>query len=303
MNVLIPLTITDAMLTSSTVPEPAAGETAWVSAGTYVVGDLCIRSTTHRVYRCVQGHTGRTALPEVDVTFWLDVSATLRWSIFDQFVSTPSTGTTSISYVLRPGFFNAVALLGLVGDTLTLSLKDAPGGTVVYNSTNSLVNDPLDWYDWAFGVITQKSMVVVPDLLPYADPELTVTVTGVGTVKAGMLVVGDYRPLMSPLAGYGVQYGATVQPTTFSYIKTDEFGNTVIKQRGSATDMSVDLVLPTSDASSTLTSVKQVLDVPALWVATASPLYDGLTVFGLGSGRLTYDSLYTNFAITVKGML
>ena len=44
--ILKPTPITDAMLASCTVAEPAAGETAWTSAGTYALGDNCIRTTT-----------------------------------------------------------------------------------------------------------------------------------------------------------------------------------------------------------------------------------------------------------------
>ena len=73
MYVLKPITITAGMIQAGTsIDEPAAGETAWTSVGTYTVGDLRIRSTTHKVYECVQASTGRTALPENDPAYWLE---------------------------------------------------------------------------------------------------------------------------------------------------------------------------------------------------------------------------------------
>ena len=54
MNIITPITVTAAMIGgATTIAEPAAGETAWVSAGTYALGDLRIRTSTHRVYKCV----------------------------------------------------------------------------------------------------------------------------------------------------------------------------------------------------------------------------------------------------------
>ena len=305
VSALVPLSITDAMLTSSTIAEPAAGETAWVSAGTYALGDLRIRATTHRVYRCVLAHTGRTALPEVDLVYWLDVYATQKWSMFDAYASTQSSIATPLTVVLKPGFFNAFAMLGLDGATATITYKDATGGATVYSSVISLTEDPLDWYDYAFGVIKPKTKVTIDDLTPYPDPELTISITATsGTVKCGMLAIGDMRNLLDSAEFGGTQYGATAEPITYSYIKTDEYGNTVIKKRSTATDMKIRIVLPKANSDFALATVQSLLDVPAVWVASDQSGYAGLTVFGLASGSLSYESFtYDTFSINVKGMI
>jgi len=306
ISVMVPITMTDAMLSSSTVAEPAAGETAWVSAGTYAVGDLRIRSTTHTVYKCAQAHTGRTALPEVDTAYWSPMYATQKWAMFDSYSSTPTAATTSLGVVLRPGFVNALVVLNPDGAALSVILKDVTGGAVVDTRSISLQEDPLDWYDWAFGQIKTKSKVVVSGLMLYPDPEITVTISASAgsTVKCGMLSMGDYRDLLDGADFGGAQYGATALPTTFSYIKTDEYGNTVIKRRGSASDMSVDVVIPKSHSDGALATLQGVLDVPAVWVASTVQGYAGLTVFGLASGRMNYDNpTHDVFSISVKGML
>ena len=77
-RVMVPVTISDSMILAGTsIAEPAASETVWVSGGTYTLGQERIRTTTHRVYECA--HSGRTALPEADPTFWQDTRPTLRW--------------------------------------------------------------------------------------------------------------------------------------------------------------------------------------------------------------------------------
>lgn len=306
VNVLIPISVTDAMLTSSTIAEPAAGEIAWVSGGTYVIGDFRIRATTHRVYKSLQAHTGRTALPEADPTYWQDAYATKKWAMFDGFASTQSTITTPLTVVLRPGMINSLAMLELEGSSAQIVLKDAPGGTVVKTIVTSLQEPPIDWYDWFFGTIKTKSKVIIDNLTPYLDPELTVTITAAAgvTVKCGMLALGQMKNILDSAAFGGTKYGAKVQPTSFSYIKTDEFGNTVIKQRGGATDMAIDISLPSGSNNFALSTLKSVLDVPAVWSVNAGPAYDGLTVFGLASGTLTYEGCrHSNFSITVKGMM
>lgn len=306
MNILIPIQITDAMLSSSTLAEPAAGETAWVSGGAYAIGDRRIRATTHRIYECVAAVTGSATAPESDATHWLDAGPTAKWAAFDSYVSTQSTATTTMTYVLRPGFFDAVALYGLDGSTLQITLKAAAGGTVVYSETVLLQNDPLDWWDWAFGPPSALTKWFVKGLTPYADPELTITISsGTGeTVGIGMVVIGSLTPMVDSDSTWGgTEQGASADPVTWSYIKTDEFGNTSIVRRRSGTDIRFKEVMPRERADYALALVQRVLDVPAAWIATDATGYQGLNVFGLGSGSMTYDSFgIATFSGTVKGM-
>ncbi|MDD0814290.1 hypothetical protein PSQ39_06570 [Curvibacter sp. HBC28] len=303
MNILIPLQITDSMLASCTVAEPAAGETAW-AAGTFAIGDRRIRTSTHRIYECVAAVSGSTP-PENDPTHWLDAGPTARWAAMDTYISTQTTATTSVSFVLRPGFFDAVALYGLTGTTLQITLKDAPGGTVVKSATVLLEEDPLDWWDWAFGPRRALTKFFLKGLTPYADPELTITVSsGTGEpVGIGMIVVGSLTPMVDSSTWGGTQQGASASPQTFSYIKVDEFGNTSIVKRRAATDMQFKVAMPRERADYALALVQRVLDVPAAWIATDATGYQGLNVFGLGSGSMSYDSFgMATFSGSVKGM-
>lgn len=306
MHVLIPTTITDSMLSSCTIAEPTTGETAWASGGTYALGDRRIRSTTHRVYECVLAHSGRSTAPESDTTYWLDVGPTARWAMFDNQVSTQSTIVTPLTVVIRPGFFNALALYGLEGGTATITVKDAPGGSTIFTHAYDLLKPPVDWYDWAFGIVKPLNKLVVSGLVPYPDAELTISITAATgvTVKAGMVCIGDYRSLLGDGDWGGTTYGASAEPVDYSYVKTDDFGNTSIKKRRNATDMRVKVVLPRSEADAALEIVQEVLSVPCPWIATESPGYAGLNVFGLGSGSLTYDSpSHATLNLYVKGLV
>jgi hypothetical protein len=300
MNIISPITITDAMIgAGTTLAEDTTA--AWTSA-TYAVGDLRYVATTHRVYKCAVAGS-RTISPELDPTNWVDMRPTNKWAPFDIYTSTKATTTTSMTYVLTPGYFNAVALYGLTGSSYTLTVKDATGGAVIYTSTGYLAADPINWYEYLFTTPKIADKLVFTDIPIRPTSELTLTLTG-ATVSVGMIVVGDYVSLAGSGAWGGVQYGASAEPVTYSYIKTVDDGTTTIVKRHAATNLRFSISMPKSEADSVLVSIQSVLDVPVAWIATGAPGYAGLTAFGLGSGSMTYDSFGTaTFSGLVKGLV
>lgn len=304
MNILIPITVTDAMLVSSSVAEAAPSETAWVSAGAYVVGDLRIRTTTHRVYQCILDHTGRTALPENDHLYWDDSDPTQRWAPFDTETSTEATGTSPMTYVLSPGFFDSARLYKLTGSSLAITVKDGPGGTVLETRTISLFEEALGLYEYLFTPARPKGKVIADGLPIHPTAEVTFTITGPSTVGVGMIAVGQARQIINPSTWGGTEYGASVEPMTYSRIKTDDFGKTKIKRGNSATGMRATVILPIADANFALQTIQQVLDVPVSVIASGLPNYAGLNVFGLANAVLTYKSpTHSELAVNVKGSI
>jgi hypothetical protein len=307
--ILVPTALTDTMLSSSTISEPAAGETLWNAGTSYVQGDRVIRTQTHRIYENnVPGVNA--ALPELSLTGttprWQDIGPTNRWAAFDPLISTPSSIVTPMTYVLRPGLFNSMAFYGLIGSSLLVSIKSSPGGAVVYANTVELFEPPVDHYDYYFGVIKQTTKAFIKDLTPYADPEVTITITsGAGvTVKLGMLVFGDLRALSPSNLDLGTQQGAQAKPTSYSYISTDNFGVAKIVRRSKATDLDLEVFLLNADSDLALEILQQVLDIPAAIIGSDTPGFTGLNVFGLASGALTYEGPnHSIMSIQVKGFI
>lgn len=304
MNILTPVTVTDSMLLGGTnIPEPAAGETAWVASGTYALGELRIRSTTHRVYACVLAHSGVTTPPESDPTRWLEKGPTQRYAPFDIYSSTKTTSTSTITYELQPGFVNALALYGLKGSSVTVNVKDTPGGTTIFSETRSVFEEPVGWYEYLFAPAKPKDRMIFTGIPIRPLAVVTVTVTGADNAL-GMLVVGDYVALTGDGAFGGTQYGASAEPITFSYIKTEDDGTTKIVRRNAATSLRARVVLPAGETDQALRRIRDVLDVPVAWVAADAVNYDGLNVFGLGSATVSYESpTHSQIDITVKGMI
>lgn len=307
MRILFPTTVTAAMIKAGTTiaePDTGIGESAWVSAGTYTLGQEKIYD--HKTFECVLGHTGRTTTPDLDSAYWLqnERKPSNRWAPFDAYTDTPAVATTTMTYVLEPGFFTGISIYNPVGTTIAVTVKDAPAGTTIHSYTSDLYDPALGLYELLFMPLRQRTKIVVDDIPMSPTAELTVTITGTGTVELGMLNIGHWRQVVSVGDWGGVQYGASAEPKTYSYIKFNEDGTSQIKRRGKSTDMRGSVAMPAANADYANQMVQQVLDVPVSIVSATATGYDYLNVFGLISGSVKADSFGTaSFDYTVKGFL
>jgi len=297
MNIIAPLPITS-FTTSLTAEDPT---TVWASY-TAAVGDYRHVVATHRVYKCAVAGASSTS-PELDPTKWVDVRPTNKWAPFDIYTNTAATATTSISYTITPGYFNAIALYGLTGAQYSVVVKDTAGGTVIYSRTGYLYADSLGWYEYLFGTPKTTDKLIFTGIPIRPAAEVTITITSSATVGIGMIVCGDYISLAGSGEWGGTQYGASAEPVTYSYIKTNDDGTTTIVRRHAATNLNCEIKMPREEADSVLRSVQNVLDVPVAWIATDTTGYAGLSTFGLGSGKMSYDSFgIATLSINVKGI-
>ena len=287
LSVLVPSTITSAMLTS-TVAE--TDYSAWSSGTTYAVGNRCISTTTHRVYESLvasnTNHDPTDISNRIGATpWWLDVSATNRWKMFDDQTTSQTTAATTMTVTLEPGSFNAFALLGISAETITATVTDLGSSTVLYSYTGDLEDSaPEDYYEYFFSAFSPQTDFIVDGLDSYSNMQLIVTLSVVsGDVKCGMLQVGDLRVLGL------TQYGAKAKPKTYSYIKVNEYGENEIVRRKKATDLSCTAWLKVEEANSVTNTLGDLLDVPCLWIASDLQQHRALRVFGLGSGDISFD--------------
>lgn len=315
MNIIDNITITDAMIgAGTTIAEPSSGETAWSNASvSYALGDIRIRATTHRKYKCAAAHTSAASpLPENDPTRWQDIGPTDRWAPFDIYTSTAAKTVTTMTYVLSPGYFNCVALYGLTGAQYDIEVWDKPTGTPgrvkIFDRSGFLTEDPLGWYEYLFVAQRQVDKLIFSDIPIRPTAELTITITAASgqPVGIGMIVVGDFVPLISDAAQWGgTIHGATADPVTYSYIKTNEDGTTTIVRRNFGTNLRCKVALPREYADQALQVLQGVLDRPVAYVASAAMGYQGLNVFGLAkSSPVSYDSFGTaTIDINVTGLI
>lgn len=285
-GVLVPITITDAMVTYTNVSEPSPGETLWNSGNLYVNTDTNVVSPiTHRRYRCLQANNDKdpSILANLDI-FWADIGPSNARAMFDGSTSYQTTRSGSISVVIKPGFFNGMCIFGIDAAYLDVIIKDTPGGTVIKEFHGSMEGAIVsDWYEYYFSPFSPVTDFVLTDITPFYDSEISITLTG-GTTKCGIIGLGDYRT-------YGItDYGAKASPRSYSGIKQNSDGSQSIRKKRSGNDLSITCNVKLEDANKTHATFMEVMDTPAMWVGTDLITYAALRTWGLGSGSLTFPS-------------
>jgi len=302
LSVLAPIPVDDLILISSTAQEN--DYPPWASGTAYAAGAFCISTATHRIYQCVTPNTGKNPTDinsQVGTTvYWLDVGPTNRWAMFDGEVSTQTVAASPLTVVMRPGSFSGLYAAGLDAGQIDIVVRDAPGGNVVYTYSGQLEgSQPADYDEYFFDRFKPLTDFLASDIEQYNSGELTLTLSsGSGTVKCGVLAVGDLRSLGR------TQFGAKAKPKTYSYIKTDDFGRTSIVRRKTAMDMTASAILDNSEANTVTDLIRGLLDVPAVWIASGLTEYGFLRVFGLGSGEITASNPgFCELSLSVQGLI
>ena len=273
MKVLAPITVTDAILTSSTLAETEYA--AWSSATTYAAAARVIYQ--HVVYESLQAsNLNKTPDAAASATWWVAVGPTNRWAMFDGAVNTPSTSASNLVVVLTPGVVvDAVAVVAGVGGSVRVQMAD--GAASVYDVTQSLDSTPIeDWSDYFFADQVLTAELVFDGLPRYRSGVITVTVTPSGGVaQVGALVLGRMHPLGRTTAN------ASAGITDYSRKETDTFGTTSLLQRSYAKRAQVRVVQNTREVRRVQQLLAGLRTTPAVWVGEAdTDLFAALVVYG-----------------------
>lgn len=282
MKVIPPLTIVDAMLTSSTAAEPGAGETLWNVGTAYTVGQTCYLATTHRRYECLVAHTG--ASPDVNLTGatpkWLELGPTNRWACFDLYRNTATVQASPLTVVLTPGVrVGAMALMGLVGDSVTVSMTVS--AVTVYSRTVNIINrSTIDWTGYFFGTFGNRPSVILFDLPMYSNGVITIAIARAsGSVSCGAIVIGNAADLGRAEAQ------ASRDSLNFSTVSRDTFGNATLVPRRTVPRTSQTLLTEKAKVNTLLDLVVSLNAVPAVWSAlddqTESDYFEAMLILGI----------------------
>lgn len=297
LSALVPTAITSAMLVSGATAEDSSA--AW-TAGTYAIGDLRHRVETHRIYKCAVAGSS-TIAPELDPTRWVDKAPTNRWAMFDGYTSTATLQATSLTVVLRPGFFNALELRGVTGaNGVTVTVRSSPAGPVIYTYTDDMEgSEPGDWWEYWYMPFAPKDTTLCSGIEPFINAEITITLTSLTTVGVGMLIVGDLVMLAATLSGAEAQY------TDYSYIDIDkDTAENIIKKGPNARDLRLSGYLPVADAVFVDAQLRALLGVPCVIRASAKDNLQPLSTYGLPTGSLRYpDNTHALLNLDVKGLI
>ena len=217
----------DSALISSNIAETdyaawAVGTTYALSARVIVVG-----TNIHKIYESLQaGNLGHD--PATSPTWWIEVSNTNRWKMFDQSVQLQSSNPTTIDVSIKTTQrVDSVALLNISAYSAQIKMTDAIDG-LVYDTTKILASDSgiNNWYSYFYEPVVRMTDFVANDLPPYqnATIEVILTETG-GTAYCGGFMVGLQQFLGN------TQYGAKVGIQDYSVKTIDVYGNYTLLQR------------------------------------------------------------------------
>lgn len=279
MLIIQPVVMTDAMLVSSTVPEnDFTGP--WNPATNYTAGQKVVRATTHRVYENKLAGVDATLPESATTTRWQDIGPTSRWAMFDDEVGSVTRGPSPLTVVLKPGQVGGLALLELEGvEQVQLRYLSATGGTLVYTRDIDMEEAQiLDVWDWFFLPYELGTDVLVSDLPPYADGELTITLIGPGTVGCGVCKVGPYLEVGETELGFSVGI------ESYSRKTKNAFGRYQFKkstQRDYAKTMDISVEMPRAAFNRVFRTLAKLLDVPCIYVLDDGEGLEAAALYGI----------------------
>lgn len=249
---------------------------------TYAVGDRVIRSSTHRVYECVQAGVGSDGIvggaPEWDFlqTRWKPVAWTRPYRMFDGDPSTTTTRSGSTDMVVQFTRSNqsAIGLFGLVGSSVTVTVANGLG-PVIYSRTVPLqVADVSDWMGYFFDAYLQRTEVLLQDLPILASQTITITVSPQGS-SAAIAHVQTGRPFdLGDVELNGTSFGIR----DYSKTTVDEFGAATFVRRGYAERASFKVIVPNGRLTRLQAALTAARAVPSIWIGdddvqTYAPLF------------------------------
>ncbi|MDH4425064.1 MAG: hypothetical protein QE495_01305 [Acidovorax sp.] len=317
MNILLPKAITASMIGAGTtipVVDSAVGEVLWATGGTFTVGQR--RVWDGYTYECVQAITGAPANTYQPGTtaaaaFWLkdEGAPTNRMAPFDKYLFTKARRTGSVTYVLNVGFATGVAIYGIEGDTLSITVKAGPGGAdLIPPVTLDLWQQAFGEYEYLFGDLQRGTYYTLKNLPIHPSAEVTITVSrNSGSVEAaiGFISVGTWKQLLAPRQKIsGTQYGMEAATQDYSYQEeTARKDGTYIEVQGPrATNISLSCVIDADQAPLAKTLLDQVLGKAVAIEVSNLPKYSHLATVGkiTGSVRST-DWITAQVDLNIKG--
>ncbi len=258
MKVITPIEINDARLTSSTIAEPDTGETAWNAATSYVLGDVVIRTTTHKKYENILAGVD-AGLPENTPTRWIEVAPTNRYAMFDTLRNTQRINSSPVTVVLTPAVRKeSIGILSVDADEVDISIT--VGYETVYSATRNLnTREVFDWYDYFFADFTKIPNAVFFDIPPYSNAVITITFTSITPIKVGAIVIGNQTDLGKAI------HGVSSEELNFSRIEREVTGESLLLQRRSVPKINIQSIADPDKLNKIRETRKNLNAVPAVW--------------------------------------
>lgn len=300
MNILLPTTITEAMIAEGTnIPsvDSAQGEVLWIPDGEYKVGDL--RAYQGGIYYCTKQHTATSASPAPtnDPTQWLFKEPTNRMAPFDEYLYTVAQRQDEIIYRIRPGFITGAWVGNFDAEEITFTYREYTNGTAIKTNTLGVYAQAFGEYEYLFTQLSKLSDMSSPtyELRPDAELEIKLKKSVPSdTASVGTIAVGRWFSLLSPGSNCGAtQYGVDVTPKTYSYFKHNGDGTYQRIVGRQAKLINASAVIDSKLAPEVYAMLAAIADVPVAVQINDTPKYGHLSTFGFVTGTVTSQDFST----------
>ena len=272
MKVIKPITVTPAMILASNAVEAFA---AWSAATTYAKDAKVDYGEGYYISLVNNNLNNIPSAP--GSTFWAYVSPDNKHAMFDGQVSTATTSTSPLIVTIAPGIVNSLAMIDLVGSSVTITMTDGAGPTV-YTKTIALDGSIIfDWYTYFFEPFVQLAEVVLTDLPPYSSGRITMNLSRTGNVAIGELLVGT----VYELGEEGMEQGATVGIIDYSLKETNKDTQiTTFVRRAYSKRMSGQFLLNNGQLNAVQRILADIRAVPSVFIGSEAADYTPLIVYG-----------------------
>ncbi|MEW8494234.1 MAG: hypothetical protein AB2604_10550 [Candidatus Thiodiazotropha taylori] len=270
-----PLTMLSSSVPEALHSEYASGTSYSTTNRVYVTleSDGVTERTPHKIYESLTD-TNLGNYPPDSPLNWVEVSATNRWKMLDNYISSQTTAATTMTVMVQTRFVDTLALLNLVGDSVRVRVLDA-ADQVLSDDTHELnLHESGSWSDYFFGDFSYKSSLVLPVDGLYSIVKIEVTVTG-ETCAIGHMVAG--RALWIG----GTRWDPYLSITDYSLKDTNDFGETFLNQRGYGNALDVDVWVEAGNVDRVHRTLSKYRATPVLWQANNDEtIYESLILFG-----------------------
>ena len=272
MRVIKSVVTTDAILTSSNIPENEYP--AWVSGTSYTALGKVIYQ--HKIYQRIVTGAGTTP-PDLDQVNWLDGGYTNRYRMFDNTLSSVSSKMGGIQLTLTPNqIINGIALLNVNASTVRVVMNDPVEG-VVYDKTKELrsSSNVIDYYSYFFAPLLSENLETAIFLDLPSKPTATITVyvsSGAGLAEVGEVVYG-----VQSIVGR-TNYGTAIGITSYSRKDTDEFGKVTVVKRKNSKYADYDIDIDNNNLAIVQRLFSEIDSVPCVFIG--NPDMEELVVYG-----------------------
>lgn len=300
MNILLPKTITSGMFGASTnIPEvdSSQGEVLWTAIDHSLGARKVWKGYTYECVQAISGSPLNTYEPDSANAFgyWLkdEGAPTNRMAPFDKYLFTKARRDGDVTYVLNVPFVTGVAIYGVEGDSLDITVKAGPGGAnLITPISKDLWSQAFGEWEYLFGELQRGTYYALKNLPIHPNTEITITVgRNVPAVEAaiGFISVGTWKQFLAPkIQASGVQYGVEVATRDYSYQEAtkNKDGTYIDVQGRMATNMNLSCVIDADKAPAAKSILEQILGKAVAIEVSELPRYGHLATVGKITGSV-----------------